>query len=286
MDAAYVSVGDEHLHIGIDLHVAHEYFLLLQVFFENVFELAFLQLGDRFLKDFLVSFVADVGDEAALLAAQQVARPANVEVFHGDVEAATQVAELFDGAHALARFGGERAQRRAEEVAVGFLVAAPDASPQLVQIAHAELVRVVDDHRIGIGDIQSGFDDVGADEHVVFLIDKAQQYPFQLFTVHLPVGAGHIHIGAEAAHHGGDVAEAFHAIVHEENLPTAIDLVVDRLLDELVVEDPNLGMNRLPVGRRGTDDTQVAGRHEAELERTRDRGGRQREGIHVHLHGA
>ena len=45
----------------------------------------------------MVSFVAQVRNESALLAAENVAGPADVEVLHGDVDAAAQLRKVFDG---------------------------------------------------------------------------------------------------------------------------------------------------------------------------------------------
>jgi hypothetical protein len=38
-------------------------------------------------------------------------------------------------------------------------------------------VRIVDNDGVYIGDVHSAFDDVGTNEHIVFLVDKIE-YPF------------------------------------------------------------------------------------------------------------
>jgi len=82
---------------------------------------------------------------------------------HGDVEAAAQVGEGLDGLQAPSGFWGEVVERGREEVAEGFAVTASYASSKLVQVAQAKLMGVVDDHRVGVGNVHARFDDAGTD---------------------------------------------------------------------------------------------------------------------------
>ena len=93
------------------------------------------QFGDGLLEHALVGLIAQVGDEAALLGSQQVARTADVQVLHGNLDAGAQVAETLDGLQAAARIGCQRLARRHEQVAEGLAAAAPHAASQLVQVA-------------------------------------------------------------------------------------------------------------------------------------------------------
>lgn len=70
------------------------------------------QLGDRLGEDFLVGLESDVGDEAALFAAEQVARSPDVQVLHRDVEPRAQIRELLDGRAAA---GGRRTRASPRE---------------------------------------------------------------------------------------------------------------------------------------------------------------------------
>ncbi len=54
----------------------------------------------------------------------------------------------------------------AEEIGVGALRAAPDPAAQLVELRQSEGIGPVDDQRVGVGDIQAGFDDRGAEQDV------------------------------------------------------------------------------------------------------------------------
>jgi hypothetical protein len=81
---------------------------------EEVLEVLVLQFAHGFFEDLVVGLEADVVDEAALFRAEQVARATDVEVLHGDVDAAAQVAELLDGLQAFAAEVGQQVRAGSE----------------------------------------------------------------------------------------------------------------------------------------------------------------------------
>ena len=133
-----------------------------------------LQFVYGLLQNLLIGFVAEVGDEAALFGPQHVAGSPDVEVLHGDVDAAAQLGEVLDCLQAAACLLRKARQRRGEEVAESFPVAPPDASAQLVQVGEAELLGIVDDDRVGIRHVDAALDDAGRNQHVVFVIDEVE----------------------------------------------------------------------------------------------------------------
>lgn len=68
---------------------------------------------------------------------------------------------------------------RRKQVAVGFLIAAAHTSAQLVQVAQAEVLGVVHDDRIGIGNVDAVLDDGRGDQHIEFPIDEVHDQPLQ-----------------------------------------------------------------------------------------------------------
>jgi hypothetical protein len=113
----------------------------------------------------------DVGDaqleDAALFGAVELAGAAELEVFFGDLEAIGGAGEDFEALAALVGFG------IGEEDAVGLVLAATDASAELVELGEAEALRIFDDHAAGVGDIDADFDDDGGDEDIVFARSEA-----------------------------------------------------------------------------------------------------------------
>ena len=89
-----------------------------------VFEIFALELADGFFEQLHVHLEADGVDVTALLAAEEVAGAANLEVERGHAEAAAQIAELLDRREPLARDRRQRFLRRNQQVGVGRPVAA------------------------------------------------------------------------------------------------------------------------------------------------------------------
>ena len=113
-----------------------------------------------------VHLVADGRDVAGLLGAEDVARPADLQVAHGDPEARAEVRVFLDGLEPLGGDGRDRPCVRQEQVGVGPVLVPPDAAAKLVQLGQAEAVGVVDEDRVGVGDVQARLDDRRADQHV------------------------------------------------------------------------------------------------------------------------
>ena len=123
-----------------------------------------------------------------MLASEDVAGSPYVQVAHGDLEATAQFRKLLDGFQALAGIHGERAQRGCKKIAECFFVAAAHPPAKLVQVAQPELMCIVDDDRVGIGNVQAGFDDIGAHENIVFVGYEIEHMFFEFLPLHLPVG--------------------------------------------------------------------------------------------------
>ena len=82
---------------------------------------------------------------------------------------------------------GQRLLRRVEEVGVRALAAAADPAAQLVQLGQAEQVGALDDQRVGVGDVEAGLDDRGADQDVELLLPEVDHDLLELVLVHLAV---------------------------------------------------------------------------------------------------
>ena len=166
----------------------------------------------------------------------------------------------------------------------GFLIAAAHTSAQLVQVAQAEVLGIVHDDRIGIGNVNAVLDDGRGDQHVEFPVDKVHDQPLQLLGGHLAVPHAHAGLGADAGDkplHGHQVLDA---VVDEVDLSAAREFRFDGVADDLLREYVRLGEDRLAVGRRGRNDGQVPRTHQRELQRARNRRGGERQRIDRNAH--
>src|SRR5690606_19339969 len=119
-----------------------------------------------------------------------VARAANLEIAHGDAKARAQITELFNRLQPPRCGIGQRsaaARTARQKIAVGPELVAADAAAELVQIGHAEALGPIDEERVGVGNVETGLDDRGADEYVGLAADEPHHYFFELLAGHLPV---------------------------------------------------------------------------------------------------
>ena len=86
------------------------------------------EVGDRLADHADVEVEADALDVARLLAPEQVAGAADLEVLHGDGHAGAELGVLGDGGQPVVSRLGQRLLRRVEEVGIGPLPSSPDAT--------------------------------------------------------------------------------------------------------------------------------------------------------------
>ena len=92
-------------------------------------------------------------DVATLLRTEQIARTANLQVAHGDLETATQRTVLLNGTHPFAGLGQQLGVAWQHQVAIGLVLVATHTAAELVQFAQTKTIRPIDDYRVGIGNV-------------------------------------------------------------------------------------------------------------------------------------
>ena len=113
-----------------------------------------------------VEVEADRGHVPGLLAAEDVPGPADLEVGQRDLEARPELGGVEDRLQPLARLVAQPLAPAVQQVGVGPPRRAPDPAAELVELGQAKGVGPVDDDRVGVRDVEPGFDDRGADEDV------------------------------------------------------------------------------------------------------------------------
>ena len=216
---------------------------------------------------------------ARLLVAEQVAGAAQLEVAHRDLEAGAELGEVRQRRQALRGLRRQRRRRVVEQVGVGALAAAPDATADLVELGEAEVVGVLDDQRVGGRDVDPRLDDRGADEHVGVAAQERHHPVLELGLLELAVGDLEAQLGAHAAQPRRDLVDRLDAVVHVERLAAALPLALERLAHERLVELADVGPDRAAALRRGLDHGDVAQARERHLQRARDRRRRHRDHV-------
>ena len=101
-DVAHVVVWNEQRQVRLQRGFFHVLPALRLLGLHQVFELLLFQFLHRFCEDALVHVEAQIVDEPALFRPEQVARPADVQVAHGNLHARPEVGELFERLQSLA----------------------------------------------------------------------------------------------------------------------------------------------------------------------------------------
>ena len=107
---------------------------------------------------------------AGLFRAQQIARTANFQVAHGNLEAGAELRVFADGVEPLFRDLGQDFSLAERELRIGVAARTAHAAADLVQLRKAQPVGVLDDERVDVRDINAGFNDGRADENLNFAV--------------------------------------------------------------------------------------------------------------------
>ena len=179
----------------------------------------------------------------------------------------------------LARLVRQPLPAAVQQVRVGPPRRAADPAAELVELRQPERVRAVDDDRVGVGDVQPGFDDRRADEDVGGSVGEGDHHLLERALGHLAVADDEADAGQHRAELLGLRLDRLDPVVDVEDLAAPIELAEDRVADETRgrLGDPRL--DRQPVLGRRLDDGQVADPGQGQVERPRDRRGRQRQDV-------
>ena len=120
-----------------------------------------------------------------------------------------------------------------------------------MQLGEAEGVGPLDDHRVGVGDVEAGLDDRGADQDVEALLPEVDHHLLELVLAHLAVGGGDPRLGHELADPGGGLLDRRHPVVDEEHLALAQQLAAYGGGDLAVLVGADVGQHRVPLLRAG-----------------------------------
>ena len=228
----------------------------------------------RPFQHFGVEGVANRLDLPALVGAQQLARPPDLEVVHGEAEADPEVAQGLDRFEPLHRVRGYRPAIRGEEVGVGPVVGATDPSAELVELGEPEAVRAIDDDGVGGRHVDPGLDDGRAHEDVEAPVVEVEHDLLEVAFAHLPVRDPDLRLRHDGLDLLGELLDVLHPIVHEIDLTAAPDLAQDRFADDLRAPLPHDRSDREASLRCGGDERQIAERRQGHVQGTGDRGSR------------
>ena len=218
---------------------------------------------------------------ARLFVAQQIARPANVEVVAGKLKACTKAVEIAQNLQPLLGHLGQLRVLFVGEVGIGAQFRAAHATTQLVKLSKAEDVGAVDDDGVGARQVEPRFDDRRREQDVVLALVERTHPLFDFAGAHLSVRGDGLHLGHVFAQPGLDLFHVGNARHDDEALPAAVVFAHQGLTHDHVVPFHHVGPYRQAVDRRGLDGGQFAQARHRHLQGARDGRGSQCEHMDI-----
>ena len=164
-------------------------------------------MPDRIFQELAIQLIADGGNVAALLRAQDVAGPADFQVAHGNLEAGPQLGEFLNRLEAARGLRRDRPVAVEQHVGVSPMLESSDAAAQLMQIRKPVVVGLIDEDRVDVGNIQAALDDRRRHQDVGFAADELDHGFFQLMLVHLAMADDDTSLGHDLTQFVGDVVD-------------------------------------------------------------------------------
>ena len=208
-------------------------------------------------KNLLVCLVTHICNIAALLCTQKISGTTDIQILHCNIEPASEIREFLDSLQTPPRILRKSRQRRHDKIAESLLVRPSDPSPQLMQFTQTEILSLIYDDCIGIGNVKAAFNDSGAQQQIVVTLYEIEHLLLQFLRRHLSVRHTNLHIRdypVKDIIHG---RQFMHLVVKEENLPSAIQFIIYDIPYFFFIEKNNLRLHRNPVRRGSTDDGKI-----------------------------
>ena len=183
------------------------------------------------------------------------------------------------------RLLGHRLGWVVEKIGVGALTAAADAPAQLMQLAQAKSIRMVDDQRVRVRDIQSRLDDGGAHQHIDVAAPEVADDLIELPLGHLAVRDADMRLGNQRVDVFGDTRNILNAVVHIKHLPAAQQLAAHGGGHLRVLVSTHIREHGQTILGRGGERGHLANAGDRHLQRARDGRGRQAQHVHVGAQG-
>ena len=127
-----------------------------------------------------------------------------------------------------------------------------------MQLREAHAVRVLDDERVGVRHVHTGFDDGGAYQHIDFVLQELPPDLGELVLRHLAVAEPDARLRNLRLDARGGALDGRHVVVQVVDLAAAPQFPADGLVDDRVVVFQHIGLHRMAVVRRFFNDAHVA----------------------------
>ena len=250
---------------------------------DNLHRLAGLDLLHGLIQKAAVHLKAHAGNVPVLLGTQKVTGTPDFQVTHGNLEACPQLCKFLDGLQALFRHLAENLVLLIQQVGIGKVIGTPHPAPHLVELRQAKSIRIINNNRVGVGNIQPAFDDAGSQQDIVLTLVELHHDALQLCLRHLAVSNLNHRIRHDFLQLQLHLLNGFHPVVDKINLSPPLQLPVDGVPDDAVAVFHNVGLHREAFLRRRADNAHIPRPCQGHVQGTGYRSGT--EGEHIYADG-
>ena len=235
----------------------------------------------RLIQHFTIEVVAHCLHMAMLLCAQQVACAPDFQIPHGNLKSAAQICKFPDGMKPFLRYLFQHFISPVHEEGIGGSVRTSYPAPKLIQLGKSHLIRVMDDHGISIGDVQSSFYNGSRNQDINIAVNKAIHDLFQLVLPHLSVGKGYICLRYQFRDPVGDLFNIIYPVVYIIHLSPSCHFSGDGFPDQFLVIFHHIGLDGHSVHRSFFQYTHIPDPDQAHMKGSGNGRGSQGKDIYV-----
>ena len=134
---------------------------------------------------------------------------------------------------------------------------------------------MIDNQGIGIGDVETRFDDGGTEQQVAFAVHEAKHHLLQFMLSHLSMPHSYFGLRHQLRQQFRSFGNSLDPVMDEENLSTATQFAQHRFTDQLFGEAGHDRFDRQAIHRRRINDREVTNAHHRHIQRSRDRSRRE-----------
>ena len=156
-----------------------------------------------------------------LFRSEDISRAADLKVTHRDLDARAQLRELADRLETFFCVLLQHLVALVHEERIGCPVRTSDPPADLVKLGKSQTIRILNDHRVGIRNIQSCLDDRCRHENINIAVDEIQHDPLKLVLIHLTMCECHICLRNKRRHMVFHLIDVVDTVVYIVHLPAA-----------------------------------------------------------------
>ena len=214
---------------------------------------------------------------------QNVPGASDLHVPHGDSEALAEARMLLNYCKTLCSVLSHESLRRSKQKRVSAQVGSSHATPELIQIGQAESVRSLDYDCVGAGYVQTGFNNVRANQHVEFPRHEVQHHLLELAVGHLPVGYPKSRLRNQSLKSSSPLPYGLNPVVQVKDLSPTAELAQYSLSHRLFRLPHHVGSYGTPVRRGRFYDGEISNSGQREIESSGNWGRSQGENVNMGL---